>query len=257
MAVSIIQVDEHIPSPLNADPYTAFSITLDAAARGVVLLTGKVFATDHVQSSGHTFGGVSMQHIGIATDITGETAGYVHAMFLGSGLPASGSRSFSIDLSGTTSDPYAMYAVQLGGDSDLEVVDWDIAQEDQANPQVTLSYGGRTCVAVGLLNSGHDAVGSVTELSGMTRGGDHDYGNEVGIMAYQTTPGTSDFTFGFTATSEDVAMIALAISEVLTLQTVSPDADVTTTGWTTTPLWSKIDEDPASPDGTIITATAS
>jgi hypothetical protein len=38
-------------------------------------------------------------------------------------------------------------------------------------------------------------------------------------------------------------------------QTVRPDADVTTTGWTTTPLWSKIEE--TSADGTVITATAS
>lgn len=37
-------------------------------------------------------------------------------------------------------------------------------------------------------------------------------------------------------------------------QKVRPDADTTTTGWTSTPLFSKINE--ASPDGTVITATA-
>lgn len=42
-----------------------------------------------------------------------------------------------------------------------------------------------------------------------------------------------------------------------TLHAVSPTDDVTTTGWSSTPLWSKIDEDPDSPDGTVITATAS
>lgn len=35
---------------------------------------------------------------------------------------------------------------------------------------------------------------------------------------------------------------------------IDPDADVTTTGWTTTPLWSKVNDDS---DGTYITATAS
>jgi hypothetical protein len=40
-----------------------------------------------------------------------------------------------------------------------------------------------------------------------------------------------------------------------TVQTLRPDADTTTTGWTTTPLWSKIEE--TSADGTVITATAS
>lgn len=38
-------------------------------------------------------------------------------------------------------------------------------------------------------------------------------------------------------------------------QTLRPVADVATTGWTTTPLFSKINE--SSPDGTVITATAS
>jgi len=36
-----------------------------------------------------------------------------------------------------------------------------------------------------------------------------------------------------------------------------PDADITTTGWTSTPLWSKVDDDPASPDATVITASSS
>jgi hypothetical protein len=36
-----------------------------------------------------------------------------------------------------------------------------------------------------------------------------------------------------------------------------PSDDVTTTGWSSTPLWSKIDDDPDSPDATVITATAS
>jgi hypothetical protein len=38
---------------------------------------------------------------------------------------------------------------------------------------------------------------------------------------------------------------------------VSPTDDVTTTGWTSTPLWSKVDDDPDSPDATVITGTAS
>ncbi len=38
-------------------------------------------------------------------------------------------------------------------------------------------------------------------------------------------------------------------------QTLRPDADVTTTGWTPTPLWSRLDETPAGAD--IVSATAS
>jgi hypothetical protein len=39
-------------------------------------------------------------------------------------------------------------------------------------------------------------------------------------------------------------------------QTIHPDADVTTTGWTAAPLWSKVDEEVAD-DGDFITSTAS
>ena len=31
----------------------------------------------------------------------------------------------------------------------------------------------------------------------------------------------------------------------------------TTTGWATAPLWSKVDDDPDSPDATTVTGTAS
>lgn len=43
--------------------------------------------------------------------------------------------------------------------------------------------------------------------------------------------------------------------ESSTPQKLRPDADIGTTGWTTTPLWSKIDEDVA--DGTVISGVAS
>lgn len=38
---------------------------------------------------------------------------------------------------------------------------------------------------------------------------------------------------------------------------VAPTADIDATGWSTAPMWSKIDEDEGSPDGVVITATAS
>ena len=50
--------------------------------------------------------------------------------------------------------------------------------------------------------------------------------------------------------------LLIAAASVATVN-VYPDADTTTTGWTATPLFSKVDEDPASPDGVVISATAS
>lgn len=52
-----------------------------------------------------------------------------------------------------------------------------------------------------------------------------------------------------------VFVLALAVSVVFASSwTVVPDNDVLTNSWTTTPLWSKIDDDIDSPDGTVITS---
>jgi hypothetical protein len=83
-------------------------------------------------------------------------------------------------------------------------------------------------------------------------------GNESGALAYAAAGGT-DVT-GFTGTIANGTSVAHAgagaiFSPAPTLTTARPDADTTTTGWTSTPLWNKIEE--SSPDGTIVTATAS
>lgn len=68
-------------------------------------------------------------------------------------------------------------------------------------------------------------------------------------------PGT--FATGVSDTYENVRWtILVSPPNPYTYETNSPTDDITTTGWTSTPLWSKIDEDPGSPDGTVITATA-
>ena len=61
----------------------------------------------------------------------------------------------------------------------------------------------------------------------------------------------------FAMTTGTWRAFTVAVQPPVPTVTISPDADTTTTGWTATPLWSKVDEDPATPDGTIITATSS
>jgi len=52
------------------------------------------------------------------------------------------------------------------------------------------------------------------------------------------------------------ARLTITHAASVTYTYAKPDGDITTTGWTSTPLWSKVDDDPASPDATVITATA-
>lgn len=76
-------------------------------------------------------------------------------------------------------------------------------------------------------------------------------------LIYTKTNGTVDP--GTFATDNDswAAATIVITGQTVTLTYIAPDADTTTTGWSSTPLWSKIDDDPDSPDATVITGTAS
>jgi hypothetical protein len=78
------------------------------------------------------------------------------------------------------------------------------------------------------------------------------------IATRELTAATSEDpgTFGSSDGGWSAATYLIAPASV-TLVAVSPTDDVTTTGWSSTPLWSKIDDDPDSPDATVITGTAS
>jgi len=71
------------------------------------------------------------------------------------------------------------------------------------------------------------------------------------------TPASTSHAFTFTG-SDFSAMFILAIKPAVsvTLVEIKPADDITTTGWTSTPLWSKVDEDSDSPDATVISATS-
>lgn len=197
------------------DPHT-FSATIDANAKGCVLLIGHgTSSTDHVPSSATvTVGGVAMAYVASATD-TATEPGRVDAWFLGSGLPSAGSQTVSVDLASATTDDMHFVFIQLGGATDLEVVDSDTVNENATNPSVTLSYGGRTCISVGMLYSGTATVGtSTTPNANMTNVALFDIAAFGTSADRQTTPGTADFTFSYTSAADDVAMVALAVSQV-------------------------------------------
>lgn len=122
------------------------------------------------------------------------------------------------------------------------------------SPAIVTTVNGDTIV--GLIE--------VTEESGVTTAGGGGFvmrtvsGTWGGLNLedrVQTTAGSVAADWNQTVSQRyDAAVVALK-AFVVAGQTVRPDADTTTTGWTSTPLFSKINE--TSPDGTTITATAS
>jgi hypothetical protein len=51
-------------------------------------------------------------------------------------------------------------------------------------------------------------------MEALVAGNGHDFGNFVAAMGEQTTAASGSFTIGYTVTTDDVAMCAIAIQEV-------------------------------------------
>lgn len=66
----------------------------------------------------------------------------------------------------------------------------------------------------------------------------------VEVIEFQCTGNTND------------ARLTITHAPSVTFTYAKPDSDITTTGWATAPLWSKVDDDPDTPDGTVITGTS-
>ncbi|MFN8521297.1 MAG: hypothetical protein U0667_18390 [Chloroflexota bacterium] len=198
----------------SADPYT-WTHTPSGTPRGIVIFDQQSgTSSDHVNGP-VLYGGVATSRVLIAQDTAAEAAALV-AYFLGSGIPT-GPQTVSIDHdTGIFGTKHAI-CISLTGSGDLEVVASGKAENDQANPTVTLDSGTRTALKLFGLYSGQDAIASITNSAGMTRilAEKWTAGVFCRVYGYRTTPATGSETVLQTATSDDVAMIGLAISEVV------------------------------------------
>ena len=195
------------------DPWTWSHNTGTTSPEGVVvMICHGTENTDLVVSV--TYGGVAMTRIQTNQDTTTEP-GRSYIYFLGSGVPT-GTQTVSVDLtSATTTDIFGI-SYTLDGADNLEVVDHGGVDNNAANPSVTLSYGGRTCMAFSILYSGLTDQTSLTTGANCTKDSTTDFsGNFTCAPEHQTTAGSSDFAIGWTAATDDVAYSAIAVSEII------------------------------------------
>lgn len=173
---------------------------------------------------------------------SGET-GAVYAFFLGSSIPT-GAQTITVNVNGTGSSKFgAAYSVTASADTEIVDVDSTVATI-AANPSVTLSLGGRDCFCCEAFLSGHGSVLSTSPFSNWTAndlllGGGSS--RVAGFYRYDTIDDV-DVTAGWTQTSEDAAMIAVAISEAAAVATTytftgpsSGTVNVASTDFTVTP----------------------
>jgi hypothetical protein len=209
------------------DPY-AFDHTPVGTPRAVVVaLLNYTTATDQVTTV--TYGGVAMAEIVAATDTSGETTN-VQLWFLGASIPT-GLRSVSVDFSSATADDFHIVCMTFTAAGNCVVQDSDSISEDLDDPQRTLQYSGKSCLAVCALAGGLPNVTDYTPVASMSTVHDNDSGNEIQRVDRQTTAGTSDFTIGYTtAGADDVSFCCLAITDDISI-TVTPAGLAATTAF--------------------------
>ena len=204
-----VAYDSNAESAVAANPQ-AVNLVPAGTLRGVVAFLSQTgHATDIVTSV--SAGGVGMTRVRSDADTTG-VPGRVYAYQLGTGIPTD-TLSLSVARTEATTVLH-LVVIGLTAAADTEVVDSDGLSVNQADPQVTLQYATRTCLSLcGLYSSANDVTEPV-DLATMTRIRSHDFGTEVSVVSRQTTAGSADFTIGYVAPSVNLALTALAISEV-------------------------------------------
>ncbi len=134
--------------------------------------------------------------------------------FLGSGIPT-GLQTISAALTSGTTDDIFSFSGAVTAATDTEVIDFDSINEDAANPTVTLNKAGRTGISFALMYGGGAAPGG-TLAAGNSAARSADLGNFYGQACYETTVDSADHTIGWsTLTSDDLAFVAICVSEVL------------------------------------------
>lgn len=211
MAVSVDLATEDLRTGTTS-PQTFSHGGAASGVRGVILfIIHGTSETDHVSAA--SYGGSALTRVNRTS--VGTEPGASEAWFLGSSIPQ-GTQTVSYTPGATTDDIYAVVITLLGSD-DLEVVDSDVQTGVVTNPSITLQYGGRTCMAFGGMYHGESQFAEVLtpnanctlvhDVSSLTASG-------FGAVIRQTTAGSSDFAIGGTCAGDEVAFMALAISEV-------------------------------------------
>lgn len=188
------------------DPHT-FDVTPQGLPCGIVVTAiHGTSATDHISTM--TYGGVSMTRVNTAQDAATEP-GRADIWFLGTGIPT-GTQTVSADLTSATTDDIQFCCYVLYASGDMEVITSGIQEGDAANPSIALSYRGKMGIGFGALYGGGAAPSSFTPNGNTTGLLTEDLGAFYAYTMVQTTPGTSDYTVGGTASSDDVAFAAAA-----------------------------------------------
>lgn len=204
------------PSDWDTEDPKTWTHTPTGDPRGVLVLIAQNGGSSD-QIAGVTYGGLSLSRVatnGIAQDTAGE-AGACYAYFLGTGSipPASaGGQTVSVDSSGTTGLKWGTCITVTAGNN-TEVIASGRIQTDTANPSISTDSGTVGAARYCIVYSGTAGPASITNGSGLTSIHDQDFGANCARTVRRTSVETGNQAIAFTSALDDVAMIAVAISE--------------------------------------------
>jgi hypothetical protein len=198
------------------DPLT-WTHTPVGTPRGVVVLIASLAATDDVV--GVTYGGVAMAEVTAVSPrlvTAGAEDGSLYVYFLGTGIPT-GAQTVSVDMNGTGSTRRGTSITYTAAADTAIDATASLDSAGVANPSVDITQQAETVAIAAILWSGQNAVGGATEAGGLSVEMTNDFGNQIARVATKmSTAGVGAVvSVGWTATSEEAGIIAVAIREKL------------------------------------------
>lgn len=193
----------------------SFTHTPVGTPMGIWIPVAQITATTNVISA-VTYGGVTVPidpNNGFVADATGELGG-VYSFFLGSGIPT-GAQTVAVTTA--NGDAKRAWCVSLTAGADTQIAASNKTSGDAANPSVVIpTLASFVGFAGAVLFSGQNAPASVTAGSGYTLlTATEDFGITSGLAERSDTRAGANIAAGFTATTEDVALIGIAVNEVV------------------------------------------
>ena len=157
-----------------------------------------------------TFGGDALTRIVEAHDTVDEP-GSAYLYFVGTSIP-SGTQNVVITVNAAATQLRGVIG-SVTAAADTSIIDSDLISGNVGNPQLTLATGADNAAVTAGIYSGLASVASLTELSGQTQIQSDDFGSHVTVSTRRTAIEAGNITIGWTASSDDTAMVALAIIE--------------------------------------------
>jgi hypothetical protein len=163
---------------------------------------------------GVTYGGTAMTNVAnVDNTVGGEWGGYrITGFFLGVSVPT-GAQTVAVDAGALDVFAYA-YTVTAAANTEF-ITSASTESLSVSDVAATLSLTGRTCFCSEMFASGEDDPASTAPLTSWTSRNEADFGTFLAGSYSFDTIGSTDVTSGLTQSSDDILMLATAISEVV------------------------------------------